>query len=137
MDRFQKAYTDWLEGRNGFCNCKELKPLYTLEREVESLSERCDAFQGRFPEVIKPGEESELLHYGKIAGELDSRVKDFYAEMNLQIRGGNLALTLHDGYTTQKRLDLKEATRLLKKGAIITINCAKCNQQTELASLPD
>ena len=108
MDR--EEYADFMEVKNGYCECPELKELLSLRKICSSLIDQSKIEEAKKPIMKYHAKLSVLLHKGEIeailhkASDLSSMIKLAYGEI--------------------------DETNISEN--IVTVHCARCGQQIDV-----
>lgn len=126
-----------IEELNGYCNCKDLIDLYKIKRKASPLGKKCNNLENKI-DFKTPAEKDrvplEILKENRI--DLDNFVNAYYQELNALIKKGRLELYYHNENNNyfKEKVKSNSALELLKQNKIVTIHCANCDQQIDLAN---
>ena len=132
-----QEYTAQLEARNGTCKCPGLETLYQARSIADTEKSRCDFFQRNVDlDNPKPRDSHFIKEYRDAVQRFMNLSEQYYNQVTRLAKEGKLRLVLHDKRRCRPRfpIRLEDASHLLERESpLITIHCASCNQQIDIA----
>jgi len=134
----REKYLAYLDKQNGYCECPPLAELFERRKEVVGLENRCDLYRADV-DLDNPKSEDKqfLLGYKKAAKSLKAERTGYYVELSQLISSGDLRPKIHDEATQSSdsiSVNPEQIIQLIEKtDAIISLHCARCDQQIDVA----
>lgn len=135
MDKEQ--YLEQLEKQNGYCDCPELKELFTKRKYAEGLEAKCNFFE-RNVDLNNPLPEDKdfLEDYKNTAINSIHAMDDYHHLLDEYLQKNKVKLLFHslENPNKSKTISLKRTNELVnaKENPIITYNCSNCEQQIDI-----